>query len=151
MGRACLDVETSMCSCPDGYYYHITTNGDSGCILEEDCPDLGEQLDELPDNIFTYPVDDTECEYIYTLCTSDSQCDDGFECVMSDNNDDCIPLYCSLDSDCNIIEDECLDDCMGNGYGICTMEDTSEPDTTASTTDFVGNTRPGSNANILHL
>ena len=122
----CVPGNVSACKCPAGYSYHEALNGDKGCILTSSCPtSSGEQLNEISDEIlFAYPTQNNhQCGYDYQICQWDRDCADGFECILADNpydTDKCVKLFCYLDVDCN--KYDCLDDCLGAGFGVCTPE-----------------------------
>ena len=123
----CVPGNISACKCPFGYSYHEALNGDKGCILTSNCPiSLGEQLNEISDEIlFSYPTQNNNqfCGYEYQICQWDRDCADGFECILADypyDIDKCAKLFCYLDADCN--KYDCLDDCLGAGFGVCTPE-----------------------------
>ena len=120
MGAPSQSLQNSQCSCPSSHPYFMTdSQGQSGCIKAADCPSMGGTLAELPADIFDYPSQsdysqyESSCSIGYTLCNTNADCKDRFECMVPDDNyETCISLWCPLDDDCNIINSGCMDDCM---------------------------------------
>jgi len=96
-----------------------------GCVNSNYCDSLGPFY--LARDIFTFkaPKQNTICPYEYKLCTSNSDCDTGLFCnIPKSNYATCIPLAAKFDRFCNLVTgcSNCIDDCMGTGYGYCMAE-----------------------------
>eukprot|EP01084_Bolivina_argentea_P269157 457373_1 len=128
IGACGQGMDRSYCQCPFEYPFFVETyDGGRGCIKSDDCPELGETLESLPIDLFEYPrVEMSECEYVYSICYSDGQCEGELICnIPTDSYSTCVPLFCNLDDNCDLLEDDnCLmDDCLGEGWGYCATDD----------------------------
>eukprot|EP01083_Nonionella_stella_P295445 1004165_1 len=96
MAPCAQSEDRSSCKCPSKYPHFVeTSDGSSGCIAVKDCHALGETLDCMPLEFVEYPrAVSSQCEYEYTLCYADNQCDGELVCnIPEDSYVTCVPLF----------------------------------------------------------